>query len=299
MATATSSFLPDASTDANFRAWGSWISTELAAMGWVQTADTGQINWTTVTHPTVANTVQGYEVWRMADTLQATAPVFLKIEYGSGNLAAVPGLWATVGTASNGAGTLTGATTTRTQFGNGINSTAASLPCYISGDTSRVHLAMFANGTAVLGNTIHGQMMSIERSHDTTGADTNTAATIVLCACNNGATWITRQQTLPTTGGGGAPTMESGTLAASTTNTSAIYGTSTGVSSIFPFLGQLLNPLIGLFAVISADFSALSTMTLNPYGTNHNYLCLGGGTSQMFSPALKVITNSTFLMRYE
>ena len=46
-------------TNANndtFRSWGSTISTQIAAMGMVQTADTGQINWTTVGTPAAAAT---------------------------------------------------------------------------------------------------------------------------------------------------------------------------------------------------------------------------------------------------
>jgi hypothetical protein len=52
-----------------------------------------------------------YAVYRMADALQATAPIFMRITYGSGNFGTgtpVPAFWVTLGTGSNGAGVITG-----------------------------------------------------------------------------------------------------------------------------------------------------------------------------------------------
>lgn len=101
------------STDAQFRAWGLEFSTKLAAIGLVQTADTGQINWGTATRPAI-NTMAGYEIWRFNDATQGSAPIFLKVEYGTGTTATFPGMFLTVATGSNGSGTLTGQSTTRT-----------------------------------------------------------------------------------------------------------------------------------------------------------------------------------------
>jgi hypothetical protein len=94
--------------DATFRAWGADLSAAFAEVGLVKTADTGQINWTTVSRP-ATNTVAGYEIWRYADS-----SVFLKIEYGNGQSTNDSfTLHITVGQNSNGSGTLTGATSTR------------------------------------------------------------------------------------------------------------------------------------------------------------------------------------------
>lgn len=117
--------------DAQFRAWGSELSAKLLALGLVQTADTGQINWVTVTRPGT-NTAAGYEIWRFNDSLQGSAPIFFKLEYGTGNAANTPAVWLTVGTGSNGSGTITGTATTRVQ--SSVNSTAtntvANYPSY-------------------------------------------------------------------------------------------------------------------------------------------------------------------------
>lgn len=94
-------------TDAEFRAWGSEFSAALAAVGMIQTADTGQINWATVVRG-AANTYAGYEVWRFNDAMQATAPIFIRIAYGQGYSANDPRFSFQIGTGSNGAGVLTG-----------------------------------------------------------------------------------------------------------------------------------------------------------------------------------------------
>lgn len=107
MTTSSTLTVLDHSSDATFRAWGSENNAQLAAIGLVQTADTGQINWTTVTRPGVS-TAAGYENWRFADS-----SIYLKIEYGTGTGAAFPQMWSTEGTGTNGTGSITGQTSTR------------------------------------------------------------------------------------------------------------------------------------------------------------------------------------------
>ena len=91
MATVSDSGLvADVSTDARFRAFIQFVDGALAGGGWVHTADTGQLDPTTATHPAASNTVVGYRMYRMDDTLQATKPVFLKLGFGSGAAALHP-----------------------------------------------------------------------------------------------------------------------------------------------------------------------------------------------------------------
>lgn len=94
-------------TDASFRAWGSAISTLLDDVGLAKTADTGQINWTTVARPTATNTVAGYEIRVHDSTLGDT---YFKIEYrtAGSTTGANASLQVTIGTGSDGAGTITG-----------------------------------------------------------------------------------------------------------------------------------------------------------------------------------------------
>jgi hypothetical protein len=162
-------------TDADFRAWGSDFSTHLATVGMVQTADTGQINWTTVTRPGT-NTVGGYEIWRFNDTLQSTAPIYLKISYGTGSSATFPLVTVQVGTGSNGSGTLTGAALTAvTNTMHGATPTAGTLPRYFSAGAGYC-CAMFhvSSSTAAIG-------FLICRTCDATGAPTDLGCVVYWC----------------------------------------------------------------------------------------------------------------------
>src|SRR5262245_28519423 len=99
----------DNTTAANFRAWGEAVSNQLTTMGWTKTADTGQVNWsTTPTPPTSGNFV--YEIREPAsDPLQTGATkYYVKWEYGSRGSGPMPTLRISLGTGTNGAGTLTG-----------------------------------------------------------------------------------------------------------------------------------------------------------------------------------------------
>jgi hypothetical protein len=119
--------------DANFRAWGSDLSAAFAEVGLVQTADTGQIDWATVTRPGIS-TAAGYEIWRYTDST-----VFMKIEYGTGTGAVTPGVWLTVGTGSNGSGTLTGTVSDRRSIYNNASSMDAA-------GTSRQSFLVYKDG---------------------------------------------------------------------------------------------------------------------------------------------------------
>jgi len=174
MATNNYSTVIEHSSDATFRAWGSALSAALAAVGLTQTSDTGQIDWATVTRPGT-NTAAGYEIWRFNDTLQATAPIFIKIEYGTGSLAFAPQAWLTVGTGSDGSGTITGQSSTRSTWmrNNNIASTVTPYPTYVCYNATEGFLGiMFKMGTPAADTFGHG-FMAVARSVDQDDGDTN------------------------------------------------------------------------------------------------------------------------------
>lgn len=173
MTTTTWSTVFTNNSDANFRAWGGGLSTALAAVGMVKTSDTGQINWTTVTAPLASNTQQGYEIWRFNDSLQATAPIFLRIGYGSGSAAATPSLWMTIGKASDGAGTITGVIQTVLQGHCGVNN-ASVFTSYASCSDG---VLAFSLAPAI--PTMNNSVWVVERSRDNTGTATSTGVMYV------------------------------------------------------------------------------------------------------------------------
>lgn len=73
-----------------WRAWGASLSEALELAGFVRLYR--RESWDTVAAPSGINMTANVEVWRFNDHLQATAPIFFRLEYGSGtNAAPSPG----------------------------------------------------------------------------------------------------------------------------------------------------------------------------------------------------------------
>jgi hypothetical protein len=268
------------STDADFRTWGSGIHTALAAIGLVNTADTGQINWTTVTKPIAINTSAGYEIWRLNDTLQSTVPYFFKIEYGTAVAVDRPSMWFMVGSTTNGAGTLSGQTGLKRQVYSALSkSAAATLPVYASGDTSR--FALCVNADAASSN--YPIWIVCERTRDATGVYT---ADGLMEISSNPASATTFIDTIPAVGastwGSSAPflpVMGGGNIHATATDAALSY--------IQYFIGK---PLFGLGVVEVARVDAgaqAATWTATVFGASHTFLNLLCG-----APDLLGITNA-------
>lgn len=193
MTIATTNTPSDQSSDAAFRIWIAEVITQLLAVGLTQTADTGQINTTTVTRPAVTNTSGGYVIFRFNDAAQATAPVFFKLEFGSGNPApASPTMWITVGGGSNGSGTLTGLVMTRVSVcvnstgPNNIATPVVSRFCY---NTTAGFLGMVwkINSIFLASNRSAGGFF-IYRSADSTGVVTTESVHLITNSSVAGAT---------------------------------------------------------------------------------------------------------------
>lgn len=166
----------DHTSDAGFRAWVAEIVTALfTTLSLTQTADTGQINPATVNRPAPGaspGTSGGYVIGRFNDTLQSTSPIFFKIEFGTcSNGATVPQMWITVGTGSNGSGTITGTATARSSVtcgSVGVGSGVTCISLFAYNATQGVFTLMWKAGfiTSNYGGVI------LSRSTDTTGAPT-------------------------------------------------------------------------------------------------------------------------------
>ncbi len=262
MAFAQFNAAPIQTTDAEFRAWGSALSAQLAAMGLIKHTDTGQIDWATVVRA-AAGASAGFEIWRFNDTLQATAPVFIKLEYGSGSVQNNPGFWITVGTATNGTGTLTGVVGTRTNFSGGANS-ATAIACFISGSTNRISVQMF-QGVATQAN--NNWFFAVERATDETGAETTDT---IFTTCQQGSATIPMHQVVPTTGTV-AVQQNSQNVVIATAN--GLYGNDAGVGMMFAQKGRLVllkNLLLGASSG-TASTTRGATMTVTHFGASRTY----------------------------
>lgn len=264
MPTDTRTLTATFSIDTDFRLWGSGLNAQIAAVGLVKTADTGQIDWTTVLKPSAGNQKVGYEIWRFNDALQSTKPVFIRIDYGSGSAGgSLPSLWATIGTGTNGAGTVTG------QVGStrAIQASAGSAtPSYCSGNASRLSLCTnngSANGTLIL---------CIERTKTPAGVETGDGI-IRYAYSNNNSVAI---QLVPYVGvippdGTFNPAIDANLGGVSS------LGTNVMLSPTVFFYGK---PLFASWCSYKpADILALTPITFDHLGATRTYLPLGATTN--------------------
>jgi len=168
-----------------FRAWGSAVSTALGQM-LTRVTQTGEINWATVTAPASGNTFQGFEVYRLNDSLHPTAPVFIKFEYGSSASASVHAIRITIGKGADGSGNITNV------LQSAINATvsggvaAAASNCYISnGDSSGIVISLQPDAPS------HGGFFCLERSRNSVGQPTGDGL-MFSCQTNTSVTHTNR-----------------------------------------------------------------------------------------------------------
>jgi hypothetical protein len=293
MAGQTLALLPDQSTAAQFRAWGSAISTAIGVQGLVQTADTGQINWTTVAAPSGTNTAMGYEIWRFNDSLQSSAPVFLKLEYGSGPNVRLPQMWVTVGVGSDGAGNLTGtnisgvygAVTTRRPIGPAAFSTFLSTSgnVYVNGDAGCLSLLAWPT---LITNQWGGFWLLVERWRNWDGSNSGDGVS-VLTAGADATTPANSSQALcylPNVA------LNPGTSASIASNMNV---PSCGITQFSAVVGTNLYPLPILtgpgpragapsqfaMAIGLGDYPSLGTFAMNNYGVSRTWICAGIGAT--------------------
>jgi hypothetical protein len=294
MAAQVLSIAPNNASSATFRAWGSAISAALATAGLAVTADTGQINWTTVAVPSTNATAAGYEIWKLTDALQATYPVFIKLEYGlaTSNSGVVPyncQLWVTVGTATDGAGTITasgsypGSISGRialfyaSNVGNWYTATAFQLFVDSDGGSSLM-IAGWAD-TAV---SDAGGVLVVERSRNWDG---NPSGEGVIVLAMNGGQAINS---------GGAsfqnvPILNATTCHPTSANAWPCYalppggaiktasvGTTVYAFPVFTGLTPRLNaPSKHVVVVRGGDFNANAQLSLIIYGVTHTFQAFG------------------------
>lgn len=289
MATATVSKFYDNSIDANFISWAKTISDQFTAFGWTKVADTGNINWASMTRPTGANTAQGYEIWAPNDALQATDAFMLKIEYGGGASPLYPSIWVTMGNGSNGSGTLSGNVTARVQLQANGN-VAAAQTMRFSGAANRFVCALAPEYNSAA-NMI---ALGFERTHDSTGADIAGG----MCFFGIGSA-VKTQSLCPSTGTGAAPASENSLGAMTPLSAASVRGTQFGVYPIFPFLGAMLNPLRNALVYFNNEITANVPVTATHYGVGTNLYTIGGSVGNFSRGTGSDAVNSRLAIRFE
>lgn len=285
MTATTLSLNSTTNTNAGFRAWGSGISAAFATVGLVKTTDTGQIDWATVAAPPTASTSQGYEVWRFNDTLQATKPIYLKVEYGTGATTASPEMWATVGTGTDGAGTLTSqagtgtSVTSRRFVGDaGTALTPVTGAVYVAApDASCVGMLAWPGASSAWG----GMMFAVERTRDPDGTPNSDGFLLIqaYATTTSGAAAYDQRHFSAVASPGSVALPVPGVLSPSFQSVSD--GTTLYPIPVFTgFTWRMGGPSKLLVAIGKGDVPANQTFTMTQYGAAHPFVSAGGGSTQ-------------------
>ena len=252
-------------SDALFRTWGKKLADAMDAVGLTKTADTGQIDWATVTRSGSSNGLHGYEIRYLDDSLHGTCPIYLRIEWRNGTSTSRPSIYLQVATGSDGAGVLTGVQImTLTAVGatnaNGSSASRNGAACFASG----CFALLYGYDTGNPGRFHFG----VSRTCDPDGTP-NADGAMVWYGSGTTPAASTRQysRVAATSIVGGSPTPgfhSSGF--ASFDNGSDIY--SLGAVT---FTDQGFEPMLSPVGVMSADRTAGTTFTMDVCGSTHTY----------------------------
>jgi hypothetical protein len=132
----------------------------LSSVGMVQTADTGQLNPSSL--PGWSSS-WGYLIFRFNDSRQGTSPLFFKIRFGQGNNFGILRVYCTLGSSTNGAGTITG--TVSSELSQHINAAGGGnwMNLFLSAVDGMLFIGNMYNSA---GHYTFNNWFSIERTRD-------------------------------------------------------------------------------------------------------------------------------------
>jgi hypothetical protein len=285
MTTSVTTTVISHTSDADFRTWVAEVIAQITAVGIVQTADTGQINTGTATRPGT-NTNGGYAIFRFDDSMQGTAPIFFRIDFGTSFSATAVRMQLTVGTATNGSGTISGLGIVATNFANGAPTSA------VTNYTTRVCAVdgflgfMWKLGGAGVGAV---GFFAIARSVDSSESPTGDAAVIYTSNSNPGVV-------MARYAAGGNYAMEVGSYCLIHGGlTSSLVGGAAQVFRHYMVLPEVV-PNMFLLTVLSGELGNNTTFTAAPINaTSHTFISSGvQGIGQVGLPALSTRVMAMF-----
>lgn len=250
---------------------------------------------TTTLPPAASNSV--YEIWKMNDG--NSFPVILRINYGASATPA-PLMSVILMTSTDGAGNATGGTGTSgtlTVFSS--VGTSISQASYMSGATNRLQLALWVSGTLQNQN---GGFLNIERSHDNNGNDTTSGQYATITAAKGAVSSAGVSQVSITALNQTVTEISLPTLVNHTTATGS-FSLSTLLAPVFPVVGALGNPMIGLQVGKFVDWANITQFSYTMYNVSHNYIMFATNTNPSFGTAGALTYDTTptcsLAIRYE
>lgn len=278
----SSTLVSDITTDARFRANAQFIEDTIVTTGqWLLSTESGDTAPASLVHPTAVNIKKGFRVYKTNDGL---TQIYMRVDYGSSTATSGNGLglWITLGTGSDGAGTITGKIFDGGAFTNATVASAnvsaggvtGAVNSYGSADTGRLQLGLFISSTVA--NII---AFSLERTKDSSGADTSDG---ILLACTTGGVssiWgispissCMDASAYRVVAGGTQPTPEWGlSYTLTRLDPSETFGGDIGLGMLQYFKGQSVQPGVGVATVKQSDVSAGGSFSASLYGSSRTY----------------------------
>lgn len=266
------------SSDANFRNWGSETSDLWQDVGLTKTADTGQIDWSTVVRGATADVFLGYEIFTLdIDTQHSTFPLYIRVDYGVGSGGVDRAkLGVQVGSGTNGAGTLTGVLGTQRIITASATDTATRENYCSAGDG---YFAWVGGWEAGSGSTTHlrNTMIIIERLRDNAGDPTADGIYTFFAGIESGLGTRGYTQIIRSTDTITAYASSAGTLriGANVPNQSGSFGSDLYLFTHHPADRALYNPCLSNLFYYHSDFTAGINFDIDMYGTTQTYKPLG------------------------
>lgn len=307
MATASSSIIlttpTAAGSVASLKPISDCLQTLVTATVLLQTSDTGQVSWGSVSTTQVST--NNYEIFKLNDALNSTAPLFFKFVYATQVTAAIPKCTIQIGTGSDGAGNLTGAGTATIFRGMGTASTQDATSTAIYASAGDGYLNIFGGYNASSANQSPGGfVLSIERLRNSSGTALADGVNVIM-SINNASGSGSISAFTPAGGGtsttiSSAQTIVAGCFGATRANLANLFTNGNNVwppvmnrggsyqqtpqfdgvnylaSAIQPYAGKLYNPGTACL-VVDATFPSFSNPSLTLYGTAHTYQTLNVG----------------------
>lgn len=272
----------DSSSVANFKQWAQAISSFFSSAGWQQASDTGQVNWTTIS-AVPGSSAFVYEIWEPNDGL---ANFYAKIEYGNNQSNSnSPCIRVSIGTGTNGAGTLTGLSMGPIYACNGAStnytapSSTTQYNCHFSAAAGRFGALMWRDGA----NNCQ-QYFAIERSVDVNGNYTGAYVTVIAGGLNGSNDWPCHQQQSLVFGVGPGPTVPRASgggnnffpcLAVRRLNTGGATSAFNGAipfDTVAPDVGYYDNNCTMIGVAAAPDVVEGVTFTVTLYGATRTYM---------------------------
>lgn len=252
---------------ATFQAACGDVVAGLAAIGLVQTADTGQTDAATIALPAGGNLYTGYQIWRFNDALQATAPVFIRIAFGSASIGSTLRLAITVGKETDGAGNVV------SLVYKTLAPTAAPIGTthIIAGDSGRLNIGIGFNSASKL-----GAILCVERLLDVTGTPTAEGVSVMYFTDNASTAGYMLNAVFYYSGNQPPTTNRSGLMATSTGawgDTGTIY-----LAPCFPVGWGVKNQCTGCVLYFHGDIGVNTPFPVSMYGVTHYYYPVGTST---------------------